>query len=1134
MNQAPDIQVRHEALNIRRSFILEAPAGSGKTALLTARFLALLADVGHPRQILAVTFTRKAAAEMAERITRIMRQAQDKNCTASPGTWENHLLELAHNALKVHPDWDVLLQSPDAFLVDTFHGFCGRVARNWPLESKTPPAFGLLDEIGQEALLDAAVAEYVHSFSVISPTSARPGNTYPTPAEIAAFRRRLMAANNSIRVISHQLTDILARRDRLGGLISIFQHPLASEELVRHTEKMAEYYLGRLHDYFVQNQESWHALQQKIAKHKSDVVGSFPAKIPGLALCDLSAWQSAANLFLTKSGTPRKQFKCTEFGPEFAKSPLADFIRELPPEIAWILNFTRDWPEAADPNGFEALTDCLTLAQGVLEHFGKIMNTRGLDFIELELAALRAFDQADRPGDSLIFFHEHLRHILVDEAQDMNDNQVRLLSTLTEGWEQNDGRTVFIVGDPKQSIFRFRRAEISLFKMLQNMGLPRSAEAPLPLSALYLSANFRSRPCLVAFANAAFARIMQLPREAFDEVAFNPSAPARDRAITPRPITLAMFSCRQGNSQQANLPLKSEARELEAQYVAGRVAALQREDRTASVAILIPARTHLTPYVRAMESLAIPIRLMEGVPMLDCPEVRHMLNLFKALLRPHDDIAWAGVLRAPWCNVPAIDLEKLAVTSASERWSEKIAGTGRQTHPEVSRFNAALSMIASDFGRESYAISLQRLWEELGGPAAVAQRFGQAGLANSMHCLDLLSQCPEGRGEETLATMERLLERAYTPPDPHAAFSPIAIMTIHKAKGLEFDHVFVVGLDRGPGGHARQQERDAAFMMERLPQDQSNERKFVAAIGADRRTKARSLTQLLLRDLGLQRDAAEYKRLIYVAATRARETITFSGLMTPTDDSAEQASAIAWLDAMSKENVFAGLPVEHLVNPTPDDTALSNITHPKRAPEPAPFDPNKLPYLIQSPSKIDDETATVTRSGADETDPNAKARGIVMHRLFETLVRNEPVPREAAVAVALVMAGLASDQAREMANKTLAECLRAWEFKEFAALRARAFKLIPEWGIEEHLDGNAIRVGRIDLFLETINGIVLVDFKTGRPSADHTDWLKSEIARYRPQLNAYRAMTAKTLNVPQEHIRPVLFFTALPRWIDIR
>ncbi|MFH1969442.1 MAG: 3'-5' exonuclease, partial [Verrucomicrobiota bacterium] len=498
---------------------------------------------------------------------------------------------------------------------------------------------------------------------------------------------------------------------------------------------------------------------------------------------------------------------------------------------------------------------------------------------------------------------------------------------------------------------------------------------------------------------------------------------------------------------------------------------------------------------------------------------------------------------------------------------------GRQAHPEIFRFNTALDKIRPDFGRESYAISLQRLWEELGGPAAVVRMCGPAGLANSMRYLDLLGQCPEGRGEETLTTMERLLERAYTPPDPRAAFSPVAIMTIHKAKGLEFDHVFVVGLDREAGGRAARRERDSAFLMERLPECNRDSAvrhpssvvrrpSFLAATAGDRRTDARSLAQLLLSDLGVRRNAAEYKRLIYVAATRARETLTLSGLMLQTAGAKErqapptrlrrsatprqerypgfaggyaeasaQASpaAIAWFDAMDQECVFAGLPVKTLENPQLAQTGTPVIAPPKLSPAPAPFEPEPLPYLIRSPSKIEDETATAARSGTDEADPNARARGVVMHRLFEILARGEPAPREPAVAAALAVEGLAPEQCRALAKEILDECRRAWEFKALTALRDAATDRIPEWAIEDCFAKNVIRVGRIDLVLKTAKEIVLVDFKTGRPGPDSAAWLTAELVRYRPQLVAYREMAARALDMPPTRIQAVLFFTALLR-----
>ena len=138
------------------------------------------------------------------------------------------------------------------------------------------------------------------------------------------------------------------------------------------------------------------------------------------------------------------------------------------------------WPDPQEDNvGLAALMDILILASGAITKLQELIRTQGMDYLELEMGAFRAFKyegQTDRPSEGLIFHHEHLRHILVDEAQDMNEIQVEILSRLTEGWEPGDGRTVFVVGDPKQSIYRFRRAEVSLFYEIEEKDLPRSSE----------------------------------------------------------------------------------------------------------------------------------------------------------------------------------------------------------------------------------------------------------------------------------------------------------------------------------------------------------------------------------------------------------------------------------------------------------------------------------------------------------------------------------------------------------------------------------------------------------------------------------------------------------------------------------
>ena len=1117
-----DAEVRQAALDTRRNIILEAPAGSGKTALLTARFLALLAKVSHPRQILAVTFTRKAATEMAERIAHTLQLARENKRADSLQPWEEQLLQLARAALEKHPQWDQLLRNPETLLVDTFHGFCARIARNWPLESGITPGLPLLDDVNQGALLQAAVAQYLQALN----------SQQASPDEREAFQRQLVAANGSLPVIVARLADLLARRDRLREFIKLFaQTQQPQKDLEKRLQALLALYLQPLSNYFRKHESSWNSLRQYLLDSGLAYAAKLREQVPDTALDDLPAWQAAAKVFLTTRGTPRQSFKSKDFGPGFSKNSLSSFIKHLPEPTAAALRLAHSLALPSEDNlGFEALRDQIILAGGLLQQFNLLLNSRGLDFMELELAALRALSSSQPnqlPSESLIFFHEHLRHVLVDEAQDMNDTQVQILSALTEGWETADGRSIFLVGDPKQSIFRFRRAEVSLFASLVKYGLPRPGEAALKLEPLHLSANFRSRPSLVAFANHAFERIMAEPVEDFDEVAFQAGQARRAEPSAAAPVTLALFAYEKDNRA---LPANaSAARQQEALYVAAAVAEQYRATPQASLAILLPVRTHLSFYITALTDLGMPVRLMEGVPMRERFEVRHLLNLLRALLRPQDDVAWAGVMRAPWCRLPLSQLEQLKPEQGSF-WSAKILAAKPDLHQDLERWQKVYQALQSDCGREPYAATLQRFWEALDGPAAIAQLAGAAGVSNSLRFLDLLDQCPQGRGAETLAALERLLQNTYTPPDPCAAFSPITMLTIHKAKGLEFDHVFSVGLDYDPRTRQPRGAQKAAFLMDRLP---GKERSYLAAGATDRTTSKPFLAHTLLNDLDKNRQIAEYKRLCYVAVTRARESLTLSGILPANKKSDSAVSAIAWMAALAQSPQIGAL-VKTISNPSPPAGPLAAAATQKPSlslPEPAPFEPQVLPYLMSSPSEIEDETAMVARAGAEESNDEARARGVVMHRLFDSLARNQPWPATEALQAALAAEGLPAKSLARIAADILEESRQAWDYEPFAQLRAAATAMMPEWALEDCSAAQTIRAGRIDLLLQTASGVYLVDFKTGKPNANREAWLQQEIRRYRAQVTAYAEMAAKLLAPAQP--RPVIFFTAIPRWEEI-
>jgi len=1111
---APDQKIRDEALYTSGSFVVESPAGSGKTDLLIARYLALLSRVSHPRQILAVTYTRKAAVQMKNRVIQKLNQANTKE-PAPESPWEGLLISLAQKALKKHGSHPAILFNPESLQIGTFHSFCASLLRGWPVESGIPPGLDLLDDIDQEALLQRAVDQYVETILLKDALSE----------ERNAYINRLAAVNNYPDALSKQMKGLLGRRDRLKDFPLLTSERGASgsfgSEVQSRLERYAGQYLRRLNEYFTQAKKEWKDLREALREGGVSFGETFAESIPSHTLQELPDWKRASEVFLTKSKTLRKRVSTADgFPKDFGKKPVASFILQLPRDTTRLLAFVADWPDLEEDNvGTAELMDILILAIGAWGRLQELIRTQGMDYLELEMGALRALSQAGqggRPSESLIFHQEHLRHILVDEAQDMNGIQAEILGRLAEGWEPGDGRTVFVVGDPKQSIYRFRRAEVELFYELKKKGLPRKSEAPLPLKPLLLGANFRSRPHLITFTNRLFEQVMSSPRKEYDEVEFSRSEAARGKSDHLIPTKAAIFA-KEFSGNESVPP-----REREARWVASEVARLHRERPEETIAILIPARTYLPSFVKALTECGVPLQLLEGEAMKQKREIQHLLNLFTAMIRPYDDVAWAGAVRAPWFRVSNQVL--LDLKSGKGFWSERILSRS-DASPELAKFCEAIFEARKMFGRESYGSTLSRLWEDLDGPRQTSALYGAAGVSNSRAFLDLLDLCSGMPGEEALLQLSRLLETAYTPPDPRGAFSSVYMMTIHKAKGLEFDHVFAVNLDYDALKGGRREQ--LAYRMERLP---GEERHFLAAATADRRTGQQNLGSFLLKDLAEKRTLAETRRLFYVAATRAKESLTLSGIGDPHKDEKEDEfktplSSLLKIMKPDEDNF------RWLVDPLPSPSVGMEEKAVASSQIRPPFDAEPLPYLVRSPSMIEDETSQASPLGAEEEEGYARARGVVIHRLLETLARKQSCPEAEAIAVALEKEGILFKEAGEVASHLMEEALRAWEAPGFLSLRKSAKEVQVEWAVEDYDGRRTVRVGRFDMLLKMEDKWLLLDYKTGRPEEDLSAWLKRQKEHYRPQLDAYAEMVARGLNVPRGKIEWAILFTALPRLV---
>ncbi|MGH8270660.1 MAG: UvrD-helicase domain-containing protein, partial [Steroidobacteraceae bacterium] len=249
-------------------------------------------------------------------------------------------------------------------------------------------------------------------------------------------------------------------------------------------------------------------------------------------------------------------------------------------------------------------------------------------------AARAALAEAGLPTDLALKTGLSLRHVLVDEFQDTSVAQLELLEALTAGWEPGDGRTLFVVGDPMQSIYLFREAEVGCFLRARDAGI-----GTVRLTPLRLLRNFRSMPALIRWTNEIFGRLFPEADDLRESaVAFTPSL-AGNRGE----------ACRDDEPVELRL-LAGLEREAETEAIVARVRQLKAQDARASIAILVAARTHARAIVTALGNSGVDAIGVELVPLAEVPIVRDLVALMRALCHLGDRTSWLAVLRAPWCG----------------------------------------------------------------------------------------------------------------------------------------------------------------------------------------------------------------------------------------------------------------------------------------------------------------------------------------------------------------------------------------------------------------------------------------------------------------------------------------------------
>jgi ATP-dependent helicase/nuclease subunit A len=1090
-----------------RLFRLEAPtavsagAGSGKTTALVELCLRLLEGTAlaapcSPPEIAAITFTEKAAEELEERLRAAVADRANRAAEAAPGSAEAQA-------------WLERLHGLDRMAIGTIHGFCGRLLREHALEAGLDPDFTVVDEeraagwiaaSAQGAVVAALDAGRPAARVLVAGMGAGAGRA-GLPALVSGLLRE-RATRGESGPVPHSQGDEAGARDARARSIA------AAEALL--AERGAASTAGA-HDLLEAVGRALAALAP------ADRDGPL---VPG-SLARLAALGEALR--------GRRVLKADGPALRAAREALAAASGELVPLAADVI---------AGPQKAELAR---LVGEAEARYRARKAAARAVDFDDL---LVRARDLLRTDAALLAELRERFRALLVDEYQDVNPVQqevFELLASAAEAPKGTDapGPVLVAVGDLKQSIYRFRGADVAVFARLI-----RRFEAGAG-RVLHLSENHRSAPAVLDLVNEVFARALQPPAGApprDDEIAFTD----RDRLLATRaeaarPACELLIDPDEGTA--------ADRRGREAAGIAARIGALvsgaagvevrertaagerPRRPRLGDVAVLFRRLTQIAPYERALRAAGIPYRLARGGGFYQAPEVRDVGELLAALADPADAAAWAALLRSPACGVSDTALFLLSRVGLGRLH----ALSGDALAGEVARAAGPDAISAADWQRLLRLLSVFRdlsaLRDRLPLPELLSRAVGALDLdaallaapegerraVNLEKLLGIAARfADDGGGAAELARHLRALA-ARPPREPEAeleAGDSVALLSVHQAKGLEWPIVFVPDLGARPRADTRRALLDrsgrlCAALLDAAREEAVETTGLRAARADDRRAAA-----------------AESRRLLYVALTRARDLLVLSG---------EASGAETWrglVEAALTERPELARRV-HLSEAAiaaagPPLGAAPAADGPRRAPSSAPRLAGAPPA---TPARVAvTELAEYARcprrhllgqvlglpeprgtSGAPTADDpgRATARGTLAHAMLaEADLGAPPLERRAQLAGAAARRGY--EPSSPGVRRILAEIAR---FADSAAGRALALaaregrlsrevpfllRLDPEPSGTPDRPPAAYLVGAIDALVRErhAQGLTVVDYKYAMPRVGAAE-------RYRLQLLAY-------------------------------
>jgi ATP-dependent helicase/nuclease subunit A len=1127
------------------SAFVSANAGSGKTHVLVQRVIRLLLDGVPPEKILCITFTKAAAANMAERVFTTL------------GHWvtlDDTALDMAiRDAGIARPDaklrsrarelFACALETPGGLKVQTIHALCTRLLQQFPFEANVPARFAVLDERDQAEMMERA------NLKVLLDASRDPQSPAGRALDIAMSSAADVTFKDVVREACLSRDHFMAWTDSAGSADAAMRQ--VSAALSVDSGERLDDVEREIVDGPHLPRSQWEGLAAILDTGSKSDADQAARLREALVFSGGEQVDAYLGLFLTEALTPRKSVVTRKFcdnNPAIGRLFESEADR-IGPLIEKRRALTiRDRTQAL-----------LIIATAVAANYRREKQERGLldydDLIDKTLQML------DRVSSGWVHFKldRGVDHVLIDEAQDTSPRQwdivAHIISEFTTGEGARDGvkRTIFAVGDEKQSIFSFQGAAPREFD-LQGRALERKfTEARLQFERLAFKHSFRSGPAILQSVDHVF-RDETIYRSIHAENAYPLHEALPDAG--PSLIDLwalelpdprqdiegwrAPFDAVSETSPEVRLARRIQA-EIKALIGAGTMTGSVDRRRALSygdVLVLVRRRGNaFDAVIQALKHANIPVAGADRLKLTEHIAIIDLMNLADAMLLPQDDLALAVALKSPLFGLDDDDLFKLAWQrkgSLRHALSEH-AATGGKFETALGRLKAceARAMQQTPFAFYAWLLGGQGPGE--GGRARILRRLGHE--AND--ALDEFLELALGYERKAPASLQGFmawLRAADTEVkrDMEISRDEVRVMTVHGAKGLEAPVVFLVDTTTSPADTTR-------LKLVRMPQGNAAPHAPGIVVWAGKKAEDPPAVAAA-RAAMLSETEDEYRRLLYVAMTRAADRLIIGGCM---PGNRNVLRPLSWYDLIEKGLGSSGL---HMQNVPPPDGVVKRFSRAEDASPPAAAAASQasaavipLPAWLRTagpreafadnfvrPSDPGEDGHALRTGESTQFRARALLRGKLVHRLLQSLPN------------------VSSDGRREVALRYLARNAGGWAEAERETLAAQVLSLIddirfaavfaPGSRAEVSVAGRLDRPGRapvlvsgqIDRLALTPTEVLIVDYKTNHaPPAT----VAEAPLTYIRQLALYRAVLAGLY--PRLPIRAALLWTETPEMMEI-